>query len=276
MATGITKIANMVNPTVMGDMISANLASKIKFSPLAKIDDSLVGQAGGTIVVPSFKYVGDADDLTEGVAMGTTVLETVSKPATIKSAGKAIEISDQAIVSGYGDPIGEATKQLEISLAGKIDADLVTTLATSTLVHDISAHATINTISYEAIVDAVDKFQEEDDEVKYLFIHPKQKTQLRKDSNFTRASQMGDSVIATGVIGEIAGCQVITSSRVPFALSKYTNLIVKENAVGLFLKRDVNIESDRDILAKTTVISSDQHYATALIDDSKVVKLIVK
>ena len=54
-----TKLSNIVNPEVMADMISANLPSKIKFSPLARIDTTLVGQAGDTITIPKFNYVGD-------------------------------------------------------------------------------------------------------------------------------------------------------------------------------------------------------------------------
>lgn len=273
-----TKLTNMVVPEVVADMVSASLPSAIKFAPLAKVDDSLVGVPGGTVTVASFKFVGDAADLVEGVAMDTTLLETVSNNVTIKSAGKAVEISDQAALSSFGDPIGEATSQVQMAIASKIDADCVKALETATVAHDISAVTGADTISYNAIVDAIDKFGDEDDSVKYLFIHPKQRTLLRKDANFLRETEMGDSVIKTGIIGEIAGAKVVVSSKVSYddVSKKYTNLVVKEGALGLFLKRDVNVETGRDILAKTTVISSDSHYATALVDDSKVVKLICK
>ena len=45
----------------------------------------------------------------------------------------------------------------------------------------------------------------------------------------------------------------------------------EENALTIYMKRNVEIESDRDILAKTTVISGDEHYTTVLSNDSKVV-----
>lgn len=50
----MTKIAQMVNPQVMADMIRAELPKKIKISPLAKIDNTLAGRPGDTITVPSF------------------------------------------------------------------------------------------------------------------------------------------------------------------------------------------------------------------------------
>ena len=39
----MTKLANLVNPEVMADMVSARLPKKIKFSPIAKIDTPTKG-----------------------------------------------------------------------------------------------------------------------------------------------------------------------------------------------------------------------------------------
>ncbi|WP_019241507.1 MULTISPECIES: N4-gp56 family major capsid protein [Bacillus] len=266
-----TKLANLVNPQVMADMISAGLPSKIKFSPIARIDTTLSGQAGDTITIPKYAYIGDAEDLTEGVAMGTVVLSTSTQTATIKQAGKAVEVTDKAALAGYGDPIGEAKRQLEDSIASKVDADCVTALKAATLSHDASSAV----ISYNSIVDAVDKFEEEDDEQKILFIHPLQKGTLRKDPNFI---DNVPNAYMTGVVGEIAGCQVFASKKVPKedVGGTYTNFIVKPGALAIYLKRDVEVESDRDILAKSTVISADEFYVAAIEDDSKVVKFTTK
>ena len=54
MATGMTKITNLVNPEVMAPMIKATLPKKIKYSPLAKIDTTLSGQPGDSITVPKY------------------------------------------------------------------------------------------------------------------------------------------------------------------------------------------------------------------------------
>ncbi len=105
-----TKLENLVNAQVLADTISAVLPKKIKFTKIAKLDTTLIGQAGDTITVPKFSYIGDAEDISEGVAMGTTVLTATTTKATIKKAGKALELTDEAVLSGYGDPIGEANK----------------------------------------------------------------------------------------------------------------------------------------------------------------------
>ena len=49
-----TKIADLINPEVMVDMISAKIETKLVLPPFAKIDTTLVGQPGNTITVPQY------------------------------------------------------------------------------------------------------------------------------------------------------------------------------------------------------------------------------
>ena len=42
-------------------------------------------------------------------------------------------------------------------------------------------------------------------------------------------------------------------------------------ALTIYMKRDANLEDDRDILKKSTVVSIDEHYTAVLSNDSKVV-----
>lgn len=291
MATGITKLANLVNPEVMAPMIAATLPKKIKFTPFAKVDTTLVGQPGDSITVPKFEYIGDAEDLQEGIAMGTTVLTATTTKATVKAAGKAVEITDKALLSGYGDPVGEAVGQLAMSVAAKVDNDCYEALCGATVKYNGSAAV----ISYAGIVDAVDLFEDENDDGldKVIFVHPNQVTQLRKDPNFLDINKypIANGVIMSGMIGAIAGCKVVKSKKVKLdtAGTSYLNPIVvvatddpKEDpqadkgsntapALTIYMKRDANLEDDRDILKKSTVVSIDKHYTAVLSNDSKVV-----
>ena len=177
MSDFITKLSDLIDPEVMGDMVSARIPKKLRVAPFAKIDDTLAGVPGDTITVPAYTYIGDASDVAEGGEVAIEKMTTSTRKAKIKKAMKGIGLTDEAVLSGYGNPVGEANTQLALAIAAKIDSDCMEALQTASLIYDGSKAA----ISYNAIVDAVDLFEEEmgcSDKV--LFIHPKQVTQLRK------------------------------------------------------------------------------------------------
>lgn len=280
-----TKIANLVNPQVMGDMVAAKLPKKLRVAPFATIDRTLVGVPGNTITVPSYTYIGDAEDVNEGVEAGVVTLGTSTKTATIKKAMKAVELTDEAVLSGYGDPVGNAENQLALAVASKIDNDaLDALLATNTRKFDSKTKA----ISYDVIVDAIDLFEEEVNTEKVMFVNPKQVTTLRKDPNFISADKYPANVIMTGEIGTIANTRIVPTKKVKLDTTSafYTCPIIKLTnddeteqdtaALTVYLKRDPNVEVDRKSLKRTTEISIDEFYTVAVSDDSKVVLAEIK
>ena len=74
----------------------------------------------------------------------------------------------------------------------------------------------------------------------------------------------------------IHGCQVVLSNKIKAENGAYTNYIVKPGALAIYLKRDTEIENDRDIVNKTTVITADKHYTTHIADDAKAIKISAK
>lgn len=285
MANQTTKLSDLINPQVMADMISAKIANKIVVAPFAKIDNTLVGVPGNTVTVPQYAYIGDAADIAEGVAAETAKLTASTTTVTVKKAMKAVELTDEAVLSGYGNPVGETNNQLAKSIASKVDNDAMTALQGAQLTYDGSAAA----IKYSGIVDAIDLFEEEVNSEKVIFVHPKQVTQLRKDADFISADKYKAGVILSGEIGMIANCRVVPSKKVPVVKvgetgsqsDCYACPIVKLNndaeaeddaaAITIYLKRDTNVETDRVSLARKTDISVDKHYAVALSNTSKVV-----
>lgn len=275
-----TKISNLINPQLMANIIDAKISSKIVVTPFAKIDTTLEGVAGNTISVPSYAYIGDASDVAEGVACGTTVLTATSTTATVKKAMKAVELTDEAMLSGYGDPVGEATSQLAKSIASKIDADCMTALlGATTKTFDGSS----TKIGYNGVVDAIDLFEEEVNGEKVMFVNPKQVTDLRKDANFISADKYPGQVVMTGEIGMICNTHIVPSKKVVLdgTSAFYTCPIIKIEpdvevedetpALTIYLKRNVNLESERNTLARTTTLSVDEIYTAVVSNASKVI-----
>lgn len=278
MANQTTMIADLINPEVMADMISAKIEKKIVVAPFAKVDTTLQGQPGDTITVPKYGYIGDAEDIAEGVACGTVKLTTTTTTAKIKKAMKAVELTDEAVLSGYGNPVGETNNQLALAIAAKVDNDAMDALLTAPLKYDGSDEI----ISYAGIVDAIDLLDEEVNTEKVIFVNPNQMTQLRHDQEFISADKYTGDVIMTGEIGKIANCRVVPSKKVELSEDgTYICPIVKINqdnetedetpALTIYLKRDTNVETDRVSLARKTDISVDKFYTVALSDETKVV-----
>ena len=277
MATGTTKLAQLIDPEVMAPMISAKIATAIVATPFAKIDTTLVGQPGDTITVPKYKYIGAAEDLAEGVTSAKTKLETSSANYKVKKAVKQVELTDEAVLSGYGNPVGETNSQLGKSIADKIDIDVMEELKGAQLGKTFETG-----ISYNNIVDAIDVLEEEENVPKVMFIHPRQVSELRKDSNFISNDKYNNNVIMKGEIGQIANTRIVPSKKaVNAAGTLFLNPIVELKpesqtgdetaAVTIFLKRNVNLETQRELGNYTTLIGADEHYVAALTDETKVV-----
>lgn len=272
----LTTISEMVNPKVMADMISAKISQKIVVAPFAKVDDSLMGVAGDTIVVPQYSYIGDAADVAEGNEVETTKLVTTTTEATIKKAMKAVELSDEAVLSGYGNPVGETNNQLAASIAAKVDSDAMQALLSATVTYTAN-----DIISYDSIVDAIDKFGEESGSKKVMFVHPSQLTQLRHDADFISSEKYTGDVLITGEVGMIANTRIVPSKKVPLSGGVYTCPIVKIEedaetedetpALTIYLKRDTNVETERHSLKRVTDISVDKFYTVVLSNEAKVV-----
>ena len=131
-----TKLSNLINPEVMSSMISAKVEKKVAVIPFAKVDTTLQGQAGNTITIPVFGYIGDAHEVAEGESIGADQLTTTDKQFTIKKIGKGVDLTDEALLSGFGDPVGEANRQLAMAIAQKVDQDAIDALYGASLKFD--------------------------------------------------------------------------------------------------------------------------------------------
>ncbi len=272
-----TLLANLINPQVLADMIDGKLVDLMRFAPLATIDRTLQGRPGNTITLPSFNYISDAVTVAEGADIPINQLTTSSTPVTIHKIGNGVQITDEAVLSGYGNPLDEATKQLALSIASQVDNEFLGVLngIASPMVHTA---ATAGTLDFDDVADALELFGEDIDEggVKVLLISPKQYTGLRKTSGWLPASDISADLAIRGVVGMVQGCQVVISNKLKEASSKENAYIVKPGALRLFMKRGVLVESDRDIINKTTVITADSHFAPYLYNASKAIKITVK
>lgn len=277
MVRGTTKSAHVIKPEVMADMVSEKLPAMIKFTPLAYVETELVGVPGDTLTVPKWTYSGDATDIEEGEAIPIDQIGTKKQTMTIKQAGKAIEITDKAALTSHGDIYSETARQIAMAIANKVDNDVITAAKTAT------QNITEAPVSVTNIDKALSIFDDEDDAKYVALISPKDAIKLRADAgqNWLRGSEIGADIIVSGTFGEVSGVQIVRTKKVEegkgylVKISQDPSGSEDEAKYGAFvinLKRDVEVEKDRDILKKTTVFSGDEYYGVYLYDDTKVVK----
>lgn len=266
----LTRLQNLIDPEVMAAMISAQLPKAIKFGRIAPIDDTLQGQPGSTITVPKYEYIGDATDVAEGAPIDYTALETDSAQFTIKKAGKGVKITDEAVLSGYGDPQGEAQRQIRMAIASKIDNDIVAEAKKASLVVNHAIDLDLVDALEGAFEDAPDNF-EDVDSTGVLFLSYRDAAKLRKEAaqNWTRASDLGDRILVSGAFGEVLGWEIVRSMKIEDG----EGLAVKAGALKTFLKRGLLAETGRDMDHKLTKFNADQHYSVGIVDESKIVRI---
>ena len=277
----VTQMNNMINPEVMGAMIGAKIEALAKITPYAKVDTTLVGVPGDTKTVPSWNYIGDAEDVAEGAEVGLTQMTAASTTFTIKKAMKAVGITQEAVNSGLGNPIGQAETQLAKSIVGKVDNDVLDAAYTSANTYTADA-----VIGYAPIVNAVAKFEDEEDGIeKVMFIHPNQEATLLLDSNFLSADKFEGGVAVRGSIGKIAGCWIKKSKKVKLVGDVYQCPIIKMEpdspeteytedelpAITIFLKKDTSVDTEWFPKKQQTDITACKYYGVALTNAAKVV-----
>lgn len=247
-----TTKANLINTEVFAQSVQAKLGNALKLSPLA-YTESFQGEQAGSIHVPQYQYVGDSTVILEGQPIPIDLLTSNTVALDLVKVGKAVEITDEAQKSGFGNPIGEAENQLARSIANGVENQMFGALADATLTY---ANPTAE-INGDTVLNASLLFGEDIDEPKTLVVHSRDLGAIRRDGAY-QDNKLFDT-------------EIIVSDRVPEGFA----YLVKNGGIGYYQSMNLQIETDRDIVSKTTVISADQHFAVHLRDASRVVAITI-
>lgn len=269
-----TQASDLVDPEVMAPAIAGKMENAIKFTKYADLDTTLVGQPGSTITRPKYGYIGAAEDLTEGVPMDTSKMSMTTTEVAVKETGKAVEITEKAIITNVGGTVGEAERQLAIAMADKVEIDYIAALDTA--LQTVSGSPT----TPAKILEAVTVFDSEGDLDLVLFMNPADYTTLVQNL-LTVGGTVQERALTSGQVSELLGLTAIERSRRVAAgkgyLQIYSTTAPEESedptsAVEIVLKQDVGVNKDADILKRTVVIAANRHYVVNLKDDKGVVK----
>lgn len=254
----------MANTVYANKIIEAKakdlLTTAVNTRSLMTVDNTLAQEAGMTKTINVYTYTGTAEEVAAGE--GNTnrgSIAYVGNDYTVKMVQQAFDYQDEDFMKD-NTIVDNMLKGANQVMVNKMTADFITECAKATVAH------TFTTFGYEAIVDGIAKLNIEDESKLFVVIPTAWKADLRKDDDY-KSARMGE-VVYNGQVGTVCGIPVIATN----ALTD-TAYVMTAEAVKLFIKKDVEVEQDRDADTRTNSVYLRTAYITALVDATKICKL---
>ncbi len=250
---------------VLESKLEELLTTKINVQGLVTVDESLTQSAGMIKKINTYTYNGGVEKLTKGAK------NTIRGSLTFTTAPYEVEVT-QGVFDYFDEDYMQDNLVVDYGMTG----------GAATMVNDMTSKyftelnkATLNqeytgTITYDTVVDAIAQMNLEDENGLFLIINPSEKADLRKDPDFMNAKQ--GEIIFNGMIGTISGIPVIVSKAVADGMA----YVATKEAVKLFVKKGSEVEQERDAEARKNTIIMRKVSLLALVDATKVVKIIKK
>lgn len=259
----------MANTVYANKVIEAKakdlLTTAVNTRNLMTVDDSLTQEAGMTKTINVYTYTGEAEELAAGVGNTTSKRGNISYTGndyTVKMVQQAFDYTDEDFMKD-NTIVDNMLKGANQVMINKMTSDFLTECAKATLKQTFTKGSAIG---YDTIVDAISKLNLEDESGVFVVIPNAWKASLRKDQDY-KSARMGE-VIYNGQVGTICGIPVIASK----ALTDKAYVMTKE-AVKLFMKKDVEVEQDRDKDKRINSVYLRTAYISALVDATKICEI---
>lgn len=237
------------------------LTTKVNTRSLMTVDNSLTAEAGMTKTINVYTYSGTAEEVAAGAGNSTRGGVTYEgKDYTVKMIQQAFDYLDEDFMKD-NNVVDFGVKGATEVMTNKLTADFFAECAKATLSNPVSNIGT--NFCYDCIVDAISVLNVEDESKLFLVIPNEWKAILRKDEDY-KTARMGE-VIYNGQVGTVAGIPVIATK----ALTDKAYLMTNE-AVKLIMKKDVEVEQERDADKRKNSIYLRTAYICALVDATKI------
>lgn len=256
----------MANTVYANKIIEAKakdlLLTSVNTRSLMTVDTSLAQEAGMTKTINIYDYTGAAEEVANGAGNSTRGnVSYTTKDYTVKMVQQAFDYTDEDFMKD-NTIVDNMLIQANNVMANKMATDFVEEAKKATKAHEAVA------FGYEAIVDGISKLSIEDESKLFVVIPNAWKADLRKDEDY-KVARMGE-VVYNGQVGTVCGLPVIATN----ALEDEAFVMTPE-AIRLFMKKDVEVEQERDADTRTNSIYLRAAYVVALVNADKICKITV-
>ena len=230
-------------------------------------------EAGKTIQVPKYPSL-NAVDLVEGADLSSTTVSTSSVSVTVGEVGAQVLLTDMATY-GAGNPALELGTVLGNAIATKMDKDLLglfTGFSSGlgaagqeiTVADLFKAAATLRANKVTGAIAAV--------------VHPFVAYQLKANLTNTFANPNGgdsqNEAMRNAYVGQIAGMNIYESANIVVdGDGDSIGAVFAPEALAIALKKDFNIEPQRDASLRAFELNATAVYGVGELDDTFGVKM---
>lgn len=278
-------------PKVWSDHIQAYFDKFLVYGQYAIRNDQLKAEGSGlTVNFPYFKAIGDAEEPAELDVLTVDSLSDDSFQATVFEVAKAVGFTKKSFKKSAASAdriMAEAQRQLARVHAEKVDAKLLDEMHTSTT-EGYLATAAANTMNVRVLNQGkIKAFGDKHKQAVVCFMHSLQYLDLVNDptAGFLKADANDPMYMTEGFEGRLLGMAIVTADSTKQTVAQidstdaYEALICKENAYGIMNKQEMEMDSDKDILARQIYVTSNEWYAVKSFDkkinplDKKIAKI---
>ena len=237
--------------------------SHLDLQQFCTIDNSLVGTAGMKRIINTYRATNGTEKLEVG-AGNTKSIEVSYTPVEYEIAlaqNRFQWYDEHAMTDPMLVPVG--MKHAGTDMYNTVNGDVYTEFAKTNL------QVTATAPDFDAFVDAGAALNLENLEgvYKFAFVCPKDVAKVRKA--LKNDLQYVEAFAKNGYIGSVADIHIHTKADA----TEGTIIVATKDAVTIFNKKGVEMETERDANTRQNSAYSRKYYVVALTDESKAVKI---
>jgi len=272
----------LTNTTTLNDLLPAITAEALFVASEKSLMKGLVknytipaGQ-GKTITVPIYPNQ-TAAAMTEATAPTATAISTDGVTLTVSEVGLRATVSDLSIMASASNVVADIGKLFGEAIARKMDTDMMASFNTFSGVVGGVGEGLSGTATAALLFQAIAKLRANGYDTSNdcaIVLHPNIAYDVASTLTSTfaaPASQVGNSALANGLMGNLGGVPVYQSSLVNLAdgstAGDYGCGIFHRDAIALATMQDIKIESQREATLRGFDIVGSAIYATGELYD---------
>lgn len=258
-------MANQVyDNVVLANKIEDILTTAVDLTSYMTVDTSMTQEAGMKKKINTYKAQGNVETLAMGNGnTGDIEVSFATKEYEVETVQGRFQYYDEQAMT---DPM-----VVQAGLEG-IAKTMINDFTTKAVAEFDKATLTVarTGFAFTDIVDAIAKLKTENEDGLFILVGIADLANFRKE--LKDDLKYNEAFVRTGYVGSVCGVPVIVTK----AITNGNIYLASKEAVTLFIKKDTEVEQERDANVRNNKVYIRKVAVVALTDENKVVKLTPK